>query len=325
MRPLFGAGLTLWLVGVGVAAAQDPGVPNDPAPAQAEGEDGADLVGLGLDPVTRGVFVEAARHEARGSWARAASAYSLVLGREPTYAPAVLGLARARERQGDRRAAEATLRTLPMDADAVEALAALLVEERPAESVSLYRTLGTLRLGDPAPLLFEAEAALRARDVGGSVAALDRYLTFDGASRSPERVVELMVGLAAAYKDAGDREAAKMWLRRAIEQAPDGALAEEARARLDRVLVEEAADSLALGGAEELDPTLTAARDDAGFVLFGALLIGDGPPQAQTTRLRVGPEGVAESTLAGWLVEAELLILAAEPRLRAVGRGVFGG
>ena len=71
--------------------------------------------------------------------------------------------------------------------------------------------------------------------------------------------------------------------------------------------------------------TFTAARDDAGLVLFGALLIGDGPPQAQTTRLRVGPEGVAESTLAGWLVEAELLILAAEPRLRAVGRGVFGG
>ena len=144
MRQLLRAGLTLWLVGVGVAAAQDPGGPNDPAPAQAEGEDGADLVGLGLDPVTRGVFVEAARHEARGSWARAASAYSLVLGREPTYAPAVLGLARARERQGDRRAAEATLRTLPMDADAVEALAALLVEERPAESVSLYRTLGTV-------------------------------------------------------------------------------------------------------------------------------------------------------------------------------------
>ena len=279
MRQLFGAGLTLWLVGVGVAAAQDPGGPIDPAPAQAEGEDGADLVGLGLDPVTRGVFVEAARHEARGSWARAASAYSLVLGREPTYAPAVLGLARARERQGDRRAAEATLRTLPMDADAVEALAALLVEERPAESVSLYRTLGTLRLGDPAPLLFEAEAALRARDVGGSVAALDRYLTFDGASRSPDRVVELMVGLAAAYKDAGDREAAKMWLRRAIEQAPDGALAEEARARLDRVLVEEAADSLALGGAEELDPALTAALDLARRAL------AEGDPQGAARRL----------------------------------------
>jgi hypothetical protein len=60
-------------------------------------------------------------------------------------------------------------------------------------------------------------------------------------------------------------------------------------------------------------------------VLFGALFLGDGPPKVQTTRLRVGPEGVAESTLAGWLVEAELLILAAEPRLRAVGRGVFGG
>jgi tetratricopeptide (TPR) repeat protein len=191
----------------------------------------------------------------------------------------VLGLARARERQGDRRAAEATLRTLPMDADAVEALAALLVEERPAESVALYRTLGTLRLGDPAPLLFEAEAALRARDVGGSVTAFERYLTFDGASRSPDRVVELMVGLATAYKDAGDREAAKMWLRRAIEQAPEGALAEEARARLDRVIVEEAADSLALGGAEELDPTLSAALDLARRAL------AEGDPQAAARRL----------------------------------------
>lgn len=69
----------------------------------------------------------------------------------------------------------------------------------------------------------------------------------------------------------------------------------------------------------------TAKRDGAGFVLFGELTIADGPAQAKTTELHVGPEGVAERRLTAWLAEAEALILAAEAPLLAIGRGVLGG
>jgi hypothetical protein len=71
--------------------------------------------------------------------------------------------------------------------------------------------------------------------------------------------------------------------------------------------------------------TFLATQDGAGFVLFGALLIGDGPPRAQTSRLVVGPEGVTEATLSAWLAEAEALITASEAPLLAIGRGVLGG
>jgi hypothetical protein len=70
--------------------------------------------------------------------------------------------------------------------------------------------------------------------------------------------------------------------------------------------------------------SFTANRDGVGFVLVGALIIGEGAPKAQTTRLRVGPEGVSESTLTAWLAEADALILLAETPLSAIGRGVFG-
>ncbi len=70
--------------------------------------------------------------------------------------------------------------------------------------------------------------------------------------------------------------------------------------------------------------SFAATRDGDGFVLVGALHLGNGPPKAQTTRLRVGAEGVTESALSAWLAEADALISAAEAPLRAIGRGVFG-
>ena len=71
--------------------------------------------------------------------------------------------------------------------------------------------------------------------------------------------------------------------------------------------------------------TFTATRDGDGFVLLGALVIGDGPPRAQTPRLCVGPEGLTEAALVAWLAEAEALIRGAEAPLRTIGRGVLGG
>ncbi|MCK6523906.1 hypothetical protein L6R49_21060 [Myxococcota bacterium] len=71
--------------------------------------------------------------------------------------------------------------------------------------------------------------------------------------------------------------------------------------------------------------TVSAARDGDGIVLQGVLVIGGGATQAETRRLRVGPDGVEAAALGAWLAEAEALITAAEAPLRALGRGVLGG
>ena len=106
------------------------------APAFAQVDD---LEGAGLDPISRNLYMEGLTRERQGSWARAAVAYGVVMGRDPTYAPAVVAYGRMKERLGDRAAAERAYRTLPMDADAVESLAQLILVEHPDEALLLAR------------------------------------------------------------------------------------------------------------------------------------------------------------------------------------------
>ncbi len=213
-----------------------------------------ELAGAGLDPVAQQLYVSALEAERGGDWDRAVSAYELVLRSDPAYSQASLGMARAHLKLGRAKRAEAILRQLPMDADAVQLLASLQLEERPEESVLLYRRLQTLRLGDAEPHRFEAEAALAAGDLNGSVEALERYLSLDGAEEAPEPTGELYVALAEALKEAERRDEARAWLERFLEAWPELELAEEVRARLERMDVEDAAENLAIGGAEALGP-----------------------------------------------------------------------
>lgn len=221
-----------------------------------------DLAGAGLDPIGQQLYRAALQHERAGEWGRASAAYELVLERDPAYAQAGVGLARCKEQDGDLEGAERVLRRMPMDADAVLALARIVREAHPEEAVELYKRLQTLRLGDAEPWRLESEAALLAGDLVGSVEALETYLELDGADEDPDATGLHFVALAEAMKAADDPEEARGWLDRYLVHWPDGELAEEVRARLDRLDVEAAADVLAIGGAEALDPQQRAELED---------------------------------------------------------------
>mgnify|MGYP002631738078 CR=1 FL=1 len=221
---------------LGLAMAQDP------------------LVGAGLDPLVRQHFVAAHEAEAEGDWARAAARYQIVLAAEPAYAAATVGVARNRARMGQLKEAEALYRTLPAEPAAVEELAALVRVERPEEAMVLYQRLQDLRQGDAEPHRLEAEAALAAGLLDKSVEAFQLYLRLDGAEDEPEATGELMLALGAAMKEADRRDECREWLGAYLESWPEGELADETRARLERMDVEDAAEELAVGGAEALNP-----------------------------------------------------------------------
>ena len=211
------------------------------------------VVGAGLDPIGQQLYAAALEHEREGEWSRAQAAYDLVLRRDPTYTAAALGRARALLQLDQHDEAERMLRQLPMDADAVEMLAALLVEDRPEEAVELYRRLQTLRLGESEPWRLESEARLAAGDVAGSIESFEQYLELGGGDEAPQASGLHMVAIAEALREADDREATRAWLDRYLQLWPEGELGDEVRARLDRLDVEQAAEELAVGGAEALD------------------------------------------------------------------------
>ena len=230
--------MIVWLIAM--ALAQDP------------------LVGAGLDPLVREHFVAAHEAEAEGNWARAAARYQIVRAAEPAYAPATVGVARNKARMGQVEEAEALYRSLPGEPDAVEELAALLMVDRPEEALVLYQRLQDLRLGDAQPHRLEAEAALASGRLDQSLEALELYLRLEGAEDEPEATGDLLLRLAAALKDAERRDEARDRYLQYLELWPEGHLADEARARLERMDVEDAAEELAVGGAEALNPTQRA-------------------------------------------------------------------
>lgn len=239
-RPLWRACLLLALVGPGPALL--------PLSAPAWGQP-VDMV----DSAT-GQLAETARAaEARGDWKRAASAWRLVLGRDPVYAPAVLGLGRCQVALGDPAGAARTLGRLPADPDAVEALARLVEPEDPARAVELYGRLQSLRLGEPEPHRAQLLALARV-DPLAAMQGLDLWLALvDG---DPDGLVFIQV--AIALRERGAEEEARRVLERYIEGWPAGAWADEVRGRLDRMAVEIAARELSVGASQ---PLSVAHRD----------------------------------------------------------------
>lgn len=228
---------------IGLALAQDP------------------LLGAGLDPVVRQHFVAAHEAEVEGNWARAAARYQIVRTADPDYGPATVGLARNKARMGQRDEAVALYSTLPTDSSAVEELAELLLDSDPERSLALVRRLQDLRLGDAEPYRLEARAALAAGLLDEALSAFDLYLRLE-PDPDPSSAGELMLALAAALKEAERRDDSRTWLARYLENWPEGELAEEVRGRLDRMDVEDAAEQLAVGGAEALTPEQRERLED---------------------------------------------------------------
>lgn len=285
------------LLGLPLVLAQDPAPPPEPGPLPGA----EDLLGVGLDPVLRQLFLEGARLEREGSPARAAAAYRLVAERDPTYTPAVVALGRARLKAGDRAGAEQAWRSLPGEAEAVESLAQMLLEDRPLEAMALYHQLRTLRLGETEPYLLEADAAIRAGELDQAVECLDRYLQLDGGRAQAAQAGEEVVKLAAALRDVGRRDEAQAWLERYLAFWPAGPRAEEVMARLDRIGVEEDAEGLFVGGAEVLSDGQRAELDAA------RQLAAQGSVPAALTRVDALLSGAPRSPDA-WATRGDLLL-----------------
>ena len=228
-----------------------------------------------LDAATLGFYTSAAQAEEAGDLRRAATGYRLVLSRDPSFAPAILGLGRALERAGDTRGAAAVYARLPNDAEAVDALARLVERDDPRQAAELYRRLQTLRLGEPWPYLGEARARLSIDPIA-ALAVFQTYLSLvDG---EPDGTV--LVALAVALREAGHAAEATALLEDYQRLHPEGAAVGEARGRLERWRVEEAAQLLAVGGGEPLsEPVREEIEACRG-------LLARGESAAATTRLR---------------------------------------
>lgn len=208
-----------------------------------------------LDPATRAFFERAVAEEERGRHAQAAALYRLVLSKDPTFVPAALGLGRELEAAGQPAEAEQVYRSLGAEADAVEALARLIEPREPEEALALWRQLETLRLGDPLP--YREQARLLART--DPALALSAWRTHETLLQGAEPDGPTVAALGAALLQAGMAAEGEALWRGYVEAFPDGLVAEELRARLDRLDVERRAGELALAGAEPLPDSLRAA------------------------------------------------------------------
>ncbi len=211
-----------------------------------------------LSPATRQHYAAALRYESAGDWRRAAAAYGLVAGAEPSFVPAILGMARAMERAGDTHGAVSAFGKLPAEPEAVRGLLRILGPGDPERAVALARTLTRLEMGSPDAQGALIDALLRV-DPAAARAELPLYLGLltgpaDGA---------LLLRLAVALRGAGDADSALTVLRQSLDLDPDGPHVEEARGRLQRLTVEQAAQELAIGGGEPLPAALSARLERA--------------------------------------------------------------
>lgn len=197
-----------------------------------------------LDPGTRAMLEAAQRSEAAGDARMAAAGFKLVLSKDPTFTPAVLGLGRALVELNQPEEAKAAYETLPNDADTVEALAHLVEDDDPRRAAALYRRLQTLRLGEPWPYLEEARA-LTSVD---PLAAYASFQTYGGLLNGVEPDGDALVALAVALEEAGHDPEAVALLEGYLQDWPGGSVAQEARGRLERWAVEHLASALAIGG-----------------------------------------------------------------------------
>lgn len=244
-----------------------------------------------LPEPSRAFYLQAVAAEDARRFRAAAASYRLVLSADSAFLPAALGLGRALEALGERSEAEALYRSLGEEADAVEALARLVEARSPAEALTLWRRLESLRLGDPSPFQEQARI-LAATDPEAALAAFERHRTLL-QGREPDADVVVAVGVGLLDGDFA-AEAEALW-RGYLDAFPEGRAAEELRARLDRMEVERAAAALAFGGSEPLPAALasryaaaqaaySAGRDEEAEALARAL-VAEAPRAAEARAL----------------------------------------
>lgn len=214
-----------------------------------------------LEPGVRAVLEEAAAAEARGELDRAAARYRLVLHRDSTVVPAVLGLGRTLAAGGDLEGASRALASLPHEAEVVFARAALLEQIDPTTSLELYQRLESLALGSPEPFLRQA---LLLADTEPTTASdkLQTWWELHGGTPDEDAVVAVALGLKAA----GALDEALALLDQVQTAWPEEEEPEQLRGLRDRIGVEREALRLAVGGTVPLSSVqaedLAAARAD---------------------------------------------------------------
>ena len=244
-RPLLLAGLLVW---------------SGPSLGQA-GTDAVPISELGLamlEPGVRSVVEEAWAAEGRGEIERAAARYRLVLHRDPTVVPAVLGLGRVLAASGDVEGASVALARLPHEAEVVFARARLLEELEPETALQLYARLETLALGHPEPYLRQALLLAETEPIAAR-AKLEAWWELDGVKPHEDAVMAVALGLKAA----GELDEAVGLLDALSEAWPEGLEPEPLLGLRDRIGVEREAQRLAAGGTVPLSEVQAAALAEA--------------------------------------------------------------
>jgi len=214
-----------------------------------------------LEPGLRTMLEEAAAAENRGELDRAAARYRLVLHRDPTAVPAVLGLGRVLAGVGDVPGASKALATLPHEAEVVFARAGLLEQPEPDVALELYRRLESLALGSPVPYLRQA-LLLAESDPILAHAKLEVWWELDGGQPDEDAVAAVALGL----KNAGALDEALSLLDVLKPGWPEDGEPEQIRGLRDRIAVEREAMRLSAGGTVPLSAAqaedLSNARHD---------------------------------------------------------------
>jgi tetratricopeptide (TPR) repeat protein len=214
-----------------------------------------------LEPGVRVVVEEALAAEGRGELERAAARYRLVLHRDPTVVPAVLGLGRVLAASGDVEGASRALASQPHEAEVVFARARLLEQHDPETALQLYQRLEALALGHPEPYLRQA-LLLAERDPVEARDKLRTWWELDGGAPPEDAVMAVALGLKAA----GELDQAIAMLDAMQEAWPEGAEPDPLRGLRDRIGVEREALRLAAGGTVPLSAAqaadLAEARQD---------------------------------------------------------------
>jgi len=208
-----------------------------------------------LDPGLRSFMEEALAAERRGDPARAAARYRVVLLRDPTMVPAVLGLGRSLAAQGELDEADAAYARMPHEAEVVSARARLLQERDPETALALYRRLETLAIGSSETYLRQA-LLLASLDPTQAVEALETWWELGGGDRGIEPygqpLEDVVVAVALGLKGQGDLDTAIALLERCQQLWPEPEEPEQVTALLDRLGVERQALSLVVGGSAPL-------------------------------------------------------------------------
>ncbi|MFZ5481870.1 MAG: tetratricopeptide repeat protein [Myxococcota bacterium] len=250
-----------------------------------------------LDPITRTFWERAVAEEEAGRAGRAADFYRMVLSKDPGFVPAALGLGRALEAGGDRAEAEQIYRAMPSEPDAVEALARLIEGQRPGEALSLWRSLRTLRLGDPGPHREVARLLTPSDPLG----ALDAWRTHLALLEGSEPDGDVTILLGGALLDGGHVPEGEALWREYLERWPDGAAAGAIRERLDHLDVARAAELRLLVSSEPLSAAL-ATRHAAAERALAAGRVDDAVAEARLVAAQAPRSADAHGLLADALL-----------------------